>query len=327
LKPKYQSGKRKEASLDTISRALTQLVNTDPLCNWPDGVRIIQEIGTHPSSHWYIPEATCLSVGGSSQDALPAVAALIALHTSIVMVDDLIDEDGRFEAQGWKQGDLANLAQGITAAGFTVLLQSSVDEITKMTAITYFNQMMAQTSMGQHLDAHAVIQDEAAYWRLVRAKSSPFFGAAFAIGAVLGRARKDMISALNKVGSLYGEMVQIHDDLKDALTVPASADWLSGHSSLPILFARSVSHPQRDLFLRLQQDLSVSGALQEAQKILVRCGAVSYCIKQLLERGEMARELLSAIPLVNPGPLNVILDQVVQPAKKILENLANVFPA
>jgi geranylgeranyl pyrophosphate synthase len=136
----------------------------------------------------------------------------------------------------------------------------------------------------------------------------------------------EIVSALHDLGSLYGEMVQIHDDLKDSLTVPASTDWLKGHSSLPILFARSVSHPQRELFLRIQQDLTVPGALQEAQNILLRCGAVSYCIKQLLDRGEMAKERLSAILLVNPDPLDVILNQVLQPAKKILENPANVLP-
>lgn len=310
-----------------ILNAIAYLTDAKPLCDWPEAVQLVQNIGARPSAHWRISESVCQAVGGRSHEAIPAVAALIALHTSIVMVDDLLDGDGRFEAKGWSQGNLANLAQAITAAGFDAVLRGPFDEVTKNTAILHLNRMMLQTSVGQFLDTHTVIQDEIAYWQVVRAKSSPFFETAFAIGAVLGRATPEIVTALSKVGFLYGEMIQIHDDLKDALSTPAASDWQSGHGSLPILFASIVAHPERELFLQLQQDISVFGALQEAQNILLRSGAVSYCIKQLLDRGTAARRCLNNILLVDRRPVEELLDQVMRPAVQIIGSLAIPVPA
>jgi hypothetical protein len=45
----------------------------------------------------------CLAVGGHSAQALPAVAALMAAHTSITKVDGLHNGDCRFEARGWNK--------------------------------------------------------------------------------------------------------------------------------------------------------------------------------------------------------------------------------
>ncbi len=312
--------------MDMIPDAIKCLTELYPLRDWPDGAQVLRDIGSKPSAHWLIPEKVCLAVGGRREEALPAVAALIALHTSIVIVDDLLDGDGRFEATGWSQSALVNLVQAITASGFAAILHSPVGEVAKMTIITHLNQMMAQTAVGQHTDPHTVIQDELVYWKLVRDKSAPFFEAAFATGAVLGEAQPEIVTALRHVGLIYGEMIQIHDDLKDAFAIPAAADWRSEYGSLPILFARSVAHPSQEFFIQLQKDLSTPGALEEAQKILLRCGEVSYSIKQLLERGEAARNCLNTLSLINHAPIDELLTQVLNPVDHIFANLMIPMP-
>jgi geranylgeranyl pyrophosphate synthase len=60
--------------------------------------------------------------------------------------------------------------------------------------------------------------------RIVKTKSSPFFGTALQIGALLGDFSAKNVGGLKELGILYGEMVQIHDDLNDALAVPANPD-------------------------------------------------------------------------------------------------------
>jgi hypothetical protein len=83
-------------------------------------------------------------------------------------------------------------------------------------------------------------------------------------------------------------MIQIHDDLNDAIEIPASQDWILGRPSLPILFAKLVNHPERERFIKLQKDFSSLERLEEAQSILVRCSALSYCIDQPLYRYNQA---------------------------------------
>ena len=82
---------------------------------------------------------------------------------------------------------------------------------------------------------------------------------------------------LQKLGGIYGEMIQIHDDMHDAMETPANPDWVQGRSPLPILFASLVSHPEQKRFLALVQNITEPAALQEAQDILIRWGAISYC--------------------------------------------------
>jgi len=57
---------------------------------------------------------------------------------------------------------------------------------------------------------------------MVQTKSSPFFGMALQIGALLGGASIETAKRLKELGNLYGEMIQVHDDLSDTLAVPAT---------------------------------------------------------------------------------------------------------
>ena len=42
----------------------------------------------HPSSHWLLPLYTCQAFGGGETSSIPAKAALIAIQTAIMLVDD-----------------------------------------------------------------------------------------------------------------------------------------------------------------------------------------------------------------------------------------------
>jgi hypothetical protein len=78
-----------------------------------------------------------------------------------------------------------------------------------------------------------------------------------------------------------------------------------------------VGHPDRERFLKLKDSISVPDILAEAQMILIRCGAVSYCIDQLLRRVQAAREILDNISLACPEKLEGLLDDVVNPVMNL----------
>lgn len=117
---------------------------------------------------------------------------------------------------------------------------------------------------------------------------------------------------------MYGALVQIHDDLTDCLAVPANPDWVQGRSPLPILFAREVDHPGRERFRHLCRMVDDPAALDEAQTILIRCGAVSYCLDQLLTRHERALQLVHALPLRRPDEIVGLLNTLAEPAEALL---------
>jgi len=124
---------------------------------------------------------------------------------------------------------------------------------------------------------------------------------------------------LRGLGMLFGEMIQIHDDILDTLETPATPDWTQGRLSLPILYARTADHPDRERFLSLQSRIEDQDALREAQQILVRCGAISYCAYQLIERHRHARKLLQELRLANPTPMNALWKQQLQPLLHLLK--------
>lgn len=169
-------------------------------------------------------------------------------------------------------------------------------------------------------DVNTAIEDEETYWKIVRAKSSPFFSTAFEIGALVGGAPLELAARIRELGVIYGMMIQIHDDLDDTLAVPAKPDWNTGRAPLPILFAQVVDHPSRSRFgeLRPHARRQVS-ALEEAQQILIECGAVSYCIHELLERHEKARELVSTLPIERQDVMENVFEDIIQPVLHLLE--------
>jgi len=306
--------------MDTHSLALAYLLNQPTLPIWPDMRAGLQRMADRRPRDWRLPVVGCEAVGGTPQQALPAVAAVACLQLSIILIDDLLDADPRGEYQRLGAPAAANLAAAFQAAGLEAIEQSDIASTTKLSALQSLNAMALTTALGQYWDTLNPA-DEESYWRLVRTKSSPFFGAALHVGALFGGAPPGVAEQLRQIGLLYGEMIQIHDDLSDAMAVPANPDWVLGRSPLPILFAQVVDHPDRARFLELRRAIPDPDALAEAQTLLLRCGAVSYGVHQLLTRHQSAAAMLRAMPLLQPAGLQVLLDDVVAPVQRLFAEL------
>lgn len=106
-------------------------------------------------------------------------------------------------------------------------------------------------------------------------------------------------------------MIQIHDDMNDCMAAPAGPDWIQGRSPLPILFAQTVAHTDRGRFLELRQRIHEVEVLREAQEILIKSGAISYCIDRLLCRYRDAHSVSTSMKLVHPDKLEAILEEVI----------------
>jgi geranylgeranyl pyrophosphate synthase len=185
---------------------------------------------------------------------------------------------------------------------------------------------MCQTAHGQQLDVQNP-QDEAGYWHVVATKSTPFFSTALYIGALCGGAERTHAAAIQEVGRFYGTMIQIHDDLNDTMAIPAGPDWLQNRSPLPILFAQTVPHPDRETFIQLRQQATDPEALRAAQEILLRCGAVSYAVDQIWQCYQQAHRLVMALEVPRAEKLEGMLLRLMEPIQKLLQTAGGVpFP-
>lgn len=303
--------------MDVYSATEDYLAGLPVLQGWAEACALLKQAARLRPRDWRLPFLACDAVGGTAEQALPAAAALACTQIGILLIDDMLDEDPRGEYRQIGQAQAANFASAFLAASSQAILHSQAQPTTKLSAVQSLSWMIATTALGQSLDVRNPA-DEAAYWRVVQTKSAPFFGAALHLGALYGGATDEVTEKLKGIGRLYGEMVQIHDDLNDTLAAPANPDWTLGRTPLPILFAQTVDHPERARFLELRQNVSDQEALREAQNILIRCGAASYCVDQLLGRHHMAREALDAIPLIHRDVIEDLLEEMVAPVWRLL---------
>jgi geranylgeranyl diphosphate synthase type I len=278
----------------------------------------------HRPIAWDFPVLAAQAVGGGREAAIPAVGALTCAHMALILIDDLLDEDPRGAYHQLGQARAANLASALAALGIDVLLKSSLSQRERAAAM--LNELMLRTAHGQDLDVQNS-QTEEAYWAVTRAKSSPYFGAGLYLGALCADANIELAGQLKEFGELFGEIMQIHDDLNDCLATPANVDWLQGRSPLPILFAIRVAHPQQDRFIELRGGVSDPAALAEAQAILVSCGAISYSVNELVLRQGQAKRLLATIHLADPAPLASLLASTIAPVKHLFAKVGAEFPA
>jgi geranylgeranyl pyrophosphate synthase len=219
------------------------------------------------------------------------------------------------------------MALAFQAAAFRTVEQSDVNPVCKGAILSSLASLALGTAAGQYLDTQNLMGEDN-YWQIVRAKSTPFYGTALYVGALLGRpqpnqahswsATLDVAEALHQLGALFGEMIQIHDDLMDTFQIPASPDWTQGRLSLPILYAKTADHADRDLFLDLLPRVDEPQLLQQAQEILIRCGAVSYCAYQLVQRHRLAYRMLEDIDLVDREPMISLWRGQLQPLIRLL---------
>lgn len=307
--------------MNVIFESSRILLEHDICQKWPEIKEAIQRSTSREPFSWKLPAVACEAVGGNPADVSPALAAFSCLHISIRLIDDLLDEDARLESVGGNLARTANLAVAFQALSADFLLNEKNDPLA-VEALKELSNMQLYLAYGQDMDVRN-IGSEDSYWEIARAKSGIYFAAALFVGALYGGANIRLAEQIREFGIVYGEIMQIHDDLNDTLDDFAGPDWLEGRQPLPILFAESVDHPQKKRFIQLRNRIEDIGALKEAQNILVSSGAISYAVNELMLRHEKASALLDNMALSDPAPFRNLLAELLDPVEKLFEEIAN----
>jgi geranylgeranyl pyrophosphate synthase len=211
------------------------------------------------------------------------------------------------------------------AAALTLVGQTPVPAERRAAASAALARAALTTACGQELDVQN-LHGEENYWRVVRTKSTPFYGVGLQIGALLAGAGPEITQGLYDFGVLVGEIIQVYDDLMDAFQSPANPDWREGRNNLALLYALTVAHSQRERFAALLARVDDLRVLEEAQQILIGSGAVSYCVYQLIHRYRAACDLLDRLPLADPALLAGLLAQQMRPLARWLCTIGLAIP-
>lgn len=288
----------------SVQRTKELILSLRPVAAWPQMAELVERIDPPALSGVLdYPAAACEAVGGAPEAAVRGSAAILCSLISIHLVDDMLDEEPGGDYHRLGPGATANLALAFQAAGHQVLDEATLAPHVCSALQAILSAMTLATALGQSLDIRD-FRGEEDYWQVARAKTPPLFAAAASVGALLGGASQEVVERLGRIGGLLGLGVQVSDDLLDALRSPAAADWNRRPNNLPILYAMTAEHPDREAFLEVSTRVAEPEALATAQEILVRSGALSYCVFKLLEILGEARALLEGIPL--PGPEHVL---------------------
>ena len=304
-----------------------QIRSLQEVAAWPEMLRLIERVLHRESlSVWDYPEVVCEAVGGDANLALPAAAAIFCSLISIHLVDDMLDLDPHGDYRRLGEGRAANLALAFQAAGHRLLDDPALPPPTRAALQATLAQMALGTAFGQGLDSHEVTGEEE-YWRVVEAKTPPLFAAAFRLGALIGGAPAGPVDGLARLGGILGRLVQVTDDLTDAVQVPAGADWQRRSNNLTILFAMTAEHPERERFLELSRRVADPESLAAAQKILISSGAVSFCAFKMFEFAKEANDLLAELPLPDPEPIARLIQLHLAPLHRLLASVGVEEPA
>jgi geranylgeranyl pyrophosphate synthase len=295
------------------------------VATWPEMADIFEQAISRPFAPWELPLLACQAVGGTAPAAIPGAAAIACIQLSLLLVDDMLDEDPRGTYLRFGHAATANLALAFQAAAFRVIKDSPTEAERRAAVYASLAEIALTTAFGQNLDVQN-LKGEESYWQIVRAKTAPCFGAAFYIGALLGSASVEVAERLRDFGLLFGQVIQVYDDLVDALQSPAGPDWTQGRNNLAILYALTAEHPERARFEALLSQVGDPQALEAAQQILIHCGAASYCAYHVIQRYRAARQLLDRTPLADPAPLLDLLTRQREPLVTLLEDAGVQIP-
>jgi geranylgeranyl pyrophosphate synthase len=316
--------------MTTVQEQLEELrklvVELPALQNWRSEIdRLFPKDDPAIRLDWQLPAIGCRALGEAPEIATPAMAALACTQISIILVDDILDEEPDGEHQRMGVGRAANLALALQAAATVLVDRCPVDPARRARAAACLSQMCLDTAAGQELDVRN-LRGEESYWRVVRAKSTPFYGAGLQLGAILSGADEQTAEEFYTIGALFGEAIQIYDDLEDAFQAPANSDWAQGRNNLVLLYGLTAEYPEKEHFQTLRRLVSDPASLDEAQAILIRSGALSYCVYQLIQRHKRIRALLSAAGIPQPDAIHGLLSSQLRPVLLLLESLHVSLP-
>jgi len=261
--------------------------------------------------------ATYDAAGGLTHARRHAIRdCLFLLTRSLKLVDHVLDRE--YEFAGPEPGDAANFSYVGPLAALDALGEVLPGGAAERAVFHQVNQSLASVCRAQEQSIR-LERTEENYWHLVANTTGILFRLALWLG-LAGAGRTVAIDQLDPLASRIAMILQVNDDLSDAVDEMAPSDWSLRTQNIAILFAERVPHPRREefraLLRRFGQDPAVDAPLRE---ILFDSNAIGYCTYCLLRHYREARDLLAALPFTTVEPVLKMLSVLMEPCFSLLK--------
>lgn len=183
----------------------------------------------------------CEAVGGAAKDACFAAASIELIHSSSLVLDDVIDKSekrrGRSTIHTMWGNDIALLTVQILAA---LSLKIAARDPRLIHAIADSLFYMGE---GEAMELVDFAKDKKTYTDLAFRKTGSLFGSAAEVGSVVGGGDEKQIESLRKFGNHIGIAFQIRDDILDCISreedlgKPVKKDLFMGRPSIVVIDA------------------------------------------------------------------------------------------
>lgn len=138
--------------MDTFTSILAHVPSLPSVVAWAEPLDLLGRGAVKRPRCWELPVLACEAVGGRPGQAIPAAAPIECLQTSLILIDDLLDEDPRGEHCRIGAPAAANLAATLQSAALEAVARSDAAAVPKLGVIAALNRMGLATAHGQHLD-------------------------------------------------------------------------------------------------------------------------------------------------------------------------------
>ncbi len=270
---------------------------------------------------------------GERRDTLPVEAAIHAATVASFLFDDIMDADERKPDFGIDEGRRANLGGALLVATYKLIAGSDFPPDVQIRIVGEISDLLLEASAGQEIEASIRDGDrpnddpEATYWKVIQAKSSQQVGRNLRLGCIMA-GRPDMEERFFEIGMALGDMLQILDDVSDALYRELSPDWRATGINLLIIFCLHPGNPQRERFARLfEHATSDREAHRECREVMIRSGAVGFAIHHFFDRFLKTRKRIESLEGLDTGPLLEALHKPVRPLAAGFKELGIEMPA
>jgi geranylgeranyl diphosphate synthase type I len=247
----------------------------------------------------------CEAVGGVVEHALPAAAAIELVHNFSLIHDDIEDDSDtrRHRTTVWKLWGMPhgiNCGDGMFSAALLRLAHLPERGVLPERALQAQRTMLEtclKLTEGQYLDMEFETQldvDMDGYLWMIGRKTAALISCATRLGALLGGANEEVVSAYARFGENLGLAFQVIDDIlgiwgqEDETGKSAKSDILTRKKTLPIVYV--LNDPElKSLYARELREEDVEPVLA----ILERHGAQAYATQQARAFSMRALEALA----------------------------------
>lgn len=246
-------------------------------------------------------------LGYKGEGHVKLAASVEFLHTATLLHDDVVDESemrrGKLAARMlW--GNQASVLVGDYLLGQAFKMMVEVGSLEALAVLSSAAAIIAEGEVLQLAAAKDLSTDEAAYMRVIDAKTAALFAAACEVGPIIAGSSPEVRAALKTYGTELGLAFQLVDDILDYggtstnLGKNVGDDFREGKITLPVALAYAAGDAAEKTFWKrcIEKGDVQDGDLEQAQALLRHHSALATTVERARGCGARAVAALDFLP-------------------------------